>query len=93
MERQLELLFHPPPIQRGLDDLYAVTNGIEDQLPIAAVAPGDRDYHGGMWTVNLVTFNVDPYLLTSEQAVLDALDAGDISIQEDVAAFLCPVQP
>jgi hypothetical protein len=46
-----------------------------------------------MWTVNLVTFNVDPYLLTSEQAVLDALNAGDVSIQEDVDAFLCPIQP
>lgn len=92
-EETVRTVIPPAPIQRGLDDLYAVTNGVEDQLPIAAVAPGDKDYHGGMWTVNLVTFNIDPYLLDSEQAVLDALNAGDISIQEDVDAFLCPVQP
>lgn len=87
----------PTPIQRGLDDLYLVTDQDQpsEQLPITSVAPGDRDYHGGMWTVNLVTFDemVEPYLLDSEQAVLDALDAGHISIQEDVDAFLCPVQP
>ena len=85
----------PSEAKRGLDDLYAVTNGITGQLAIAAVAPGDKDYHGGQWTVNEVTFveGVTAYSLTSEQAVLDAEAAGDVTIDRNVAAFLCPIQP
>jgi len=84
----------PSEAKKGLDDLYAVTNGIEGQLAIAAVAPGDKDYHGGQWTVSEVTFNddIEPYSLTSEESVLDAEAAGDITITRDVAAFLCPIQ-
>ncbi len=83
----------PSEIKKGLDDFYLVTNPVEDQLGIAAVAPGDRNYHGGHWIVNEVTFNVAPYLLDSEQAVLDAENAGDVSIERNVSAFLCPIQP
>jgi hypothetical protein len=83
----------PSEAKRGLDDLYTVTNGVTGQLAIAAVAPGDKDYHGGQWTVNEVTFNVDPYSLISEQAVLDAEATGDVTIDRNVAAFLCPIQP
>lgn len=79
----------------GMDNFYKVTNGAEGQLGIAAVAPGDINYHGGQWKVFKVTFNdgVTPYLLTSEQAVQAAEDAGDVTViraaDED---FLCPVQ-
>jgi len=83
----------PSEIKKGLDDFYVVTNGMDGQLGIAAVAPGDRDYHGGHWIVNEVTFNVEPYSLTSEQAVLDAETAGDVTIDRNVSAFLCPIQP
>ena len=83
----------PSEIKKGLDDFYVVTNGVSDQLGIAAVAPGDRDYHGGHWIVNEVTFNVAPYPLTSEQAVLVAEGSGDVTIQRNVSAFLCPIQP
>ena len=83
----------PSEIKKGLDDFYAVTNPATGQLGIAAVAPGDRDYHGGHWIVNEVTFNVEPYLLASEQAVLDAETEGDVSINRNVSAFLCPIQP
>lgn len=74
----------------GIDNLYAIPN----QRSVTAVAPGDTDYHGGHWAVYVVTWNVTPYLLTSEQAVLDAETAGDVNItrapENDV---LCPVQP
>ena len=83
----------PSEIKKGLDDFYAVTNSTNGQLGIAAVAPGDRGYHGGHWIVNEVTFNVEPYLLDSEQAVIDAEDKGDVSIDRNVSAFLCPIQP
>src|SRR6266849_8552880 len=74
-----------PPSQTdiALDNFYKVTNGASGQLGIAAVAPGNPNYHGGHWIVNLVTFKsgVTPYLLTSEAAVLAAAAAGDVAVQ------------
>ncbi len=80
----------------GRDNFYKVTNGAIGQLGIAAVAPGSSDYHGGHWKVFTVTFNpgVTPELLTSEQAVLSAQNAGMVTVTRNAAAdFLCPVQP
>src|SRR5438034_884920 len=79
----------------GRDNFYKVTNGATGQLGIAAVAPGSSDYHGGHWKVFTVTFGsgVTPVLLTSEQAVLSAQNAGMVTVTRNAAAdFLCPVQ-
>jgi len=73
-----------------------VTNGVEGQLGIAGVAPGDGPYHGGAWALNLVTFNqsVTPYLLTSDEAVFMAEAAGDVTVTRTPDAdFRCPIQP
>jgi hypothetical protein len=78
----------------GTDPFYNVTNGAAGQLGIAGVAPGDGPYHGGSWQVYLVTFNsgVTPYLLTSDEAVFAARDAGDVTVTRAGAAdFRCPV--
>ncbi len=78
----------------GTDPFFKVTNGVSGQLGIAGVAPGAPGYHGGHWAVSLVTFNVTPYLLTSEAAVEAAETSGDVTVTRDPAAdFLCPVQP
>jgi len=80
----------------GRDNFYKVTNGATGQLGIAAVAPGSSDYHGGHWKVFTVTFNseITPTLLTSEQAVLSAQNAGMVTVTRNAAGdFLCPVQP
>jgi hypothetical protein len=80
----------------GRDNFYKVTNGATGQLGIVAVAPGSSNYHGGHWKVFTVTFNseITPVLLTSEQAVLSAQNAGMVSVIRNAAAdFLCPVQP
>ena len=80
----------------GRDNFYKVTNGATGQLGIVAVAPGSSDYHGGHWKVFAVNFNsgVTPVLLTSEQAVLSAQNAGMVTVTRSAAAdFLCPVQP
>jgi hypothetical protein len=80
----------------GQDPIYEVTNGVADQLGIASVAPGDSGYHGGAWAVYLVTFSsgVTPYLLTSEDDVEDAEDAGDLTVTRAADMdFRCPVQP
>jgi hypothetical protein len=81
---------------KGVDPLYEVTNGVDGQLGIAGVAPGDGPYHGGKWMVFDVTFNqgVSPYLLTSDEAVFASEAAGDVAVARDGAAdFHCPVQP
>jgi hypothetical protein len=78
----------------GRDNLYPIVDGVEGQLAVAAVAPGDPDYHGGQWAVNLVEWNVEPYLLTSEAEVLAAAAAGDVTITRLPANdFRCPIQP
>jgi hypothetical protein len=80
----------------GIDPLYSFTNGIEGQLSVTAVAPGDGTYHGGRWAVYAVTFTtgVDPYLITSDEAVLAAEAAGDVTITRTPDADnRCPVLP
>jgi hypothetical protein len=81
---------------QGTDPFFGVTNGVEDQLGIAGVAPGDGPYHGGSWAMNTVTFNegVTPYLLTSDEAVFAAEAAGDVTVTRvPESDFRCPVQP
>ena len=80
--------------KRGRDNLYAIPPGVAGQLAVIAVAPGDRDYHGGQWAFNSVTWNTTPHPLTSEDDVLDAAAAGDVTITRVPANdFKCPVQP
>lgn len=81
---------------QGIDNFYKVTNGVSGQLGIASVAPGSPDYHGGHWKVFLVSFNSGKAssLLTSENAVLSAQNAGSVTVVRSAGAdFLCPVQP
>ena len=62
------------------------------QLAVTSAAPGDN-YHGGRWAVHVVTWHVAPYLLTSEDAILAAAAAGDVTITRVAANdFLCPIQ-
>ncbi len=76
----------------GTDPLFSVTNGVEGQLGIAGVGPGQPGYHGGAWAVNLVTFTVAPYLLTSDEDVMAAHAAGDVTVvRVPEADFRCPV--
>ena len=78
----------------GTDNFYAVSDGAMGQKAIVAVAPGDAGYHGGHWKFHLVTWNVAPYLLTSEAAVLAAAGAGDVTVTADPSRdFKCPIQP
>lgn len=78
----------------GVDDFYAIMNGVSGQKGVVAVAPGAEGYHGGHWKFYAVSFNVAPYLLTSSAAVLAAQAAGDVTITRLPAMdFLCPIQP
>ena len=74
----------------GRENFYAV----EGQFAVIGTAPGDKDYRGGKWKFHSVEFTVEPYLLTSEAAVLVAVMAGDITIMPIPSMdFKCPVQP
>ena len=77
----------------GRDNFYVVTNGVDMQLGIAAVAPGDQDYHGGDWKLFVVTFVCEPYLLTSEAEVVLAYMLGDVNVDRvPMSDFKCPIQ-
>lgn len=80
--------------QEGRDNFYGVSAGAAGQKGVVAVAPGDTDYHGGQWKFFSVTWNVAPYLLTSEAAVLAAAAAGDVTVTRvPEMDFKCPIQP
>ncbi|HYZ10618.1 MAG TPA: hypothetical protein VE962_01845 [Actinomycetota bacterium] len=78
----------------GTDPFFMVTNGVQDQLGIAGVGPGQPGYTGGDWAVHQVTFNagVTPYLLTSDEDVTAAQAAGDVTVTRvPQADFRCPI--
>jgi hypothetical protein len=80
----------------GVDPLYSFTNGVDGQLSVTAVAPGDGSYHGGRWAVYTVTFNesVEPYLITSDEEVSSAEASGDVTVTRTPDADnRCPVLP
>jgi hypothetical protein len=80
----------------GQDNLYVITNGTSSQLPVAAVGPGDANYHGGQWAFHEVIWNElnATYDLTSEADVLDAESQGLVTIvRVEDNDFKCPIQP
>jgi hypothetical protein len=83
------------PMQ-GKDNIYPIFGGVDGQLPVAAVGPGDKDYHGGKWAVHVAMWmaDADPWLLTSEADVLTAYMDGDLTITRVLEAdFKCPILP
>jgi len=77
----------------GRDDFYAVMGGVAEQKGVVAVGPGSTGYHGGDWKFFAVSWNVEPYLLTSDDAVLAAAAAGDVTITRvPENDFKCPIQ-
>ncbi len=81
--------------QEGTDNFYAFPAGAAAaQKGVVGVAPGASGYHGGHWKFFAVTWNVTPYLLTSEAAVLTAAAGGDVTVTRvPDNDFLCPIQP
>ena len=83
--------------KEGKDNLYVVfdDSGNILQRGIAAVAPGDRDYHGGKWAFHSVTWKVAPTGdLKSEAEVLQAAMADNVTITRvPENDFKCPIQP
>jgi hypothetical protein len=81
-------------------------SGLEGQRGVAESAPGDRDYNGGRWDVQMVTFTEigkavhDPdgdgmvnFELTSAEQVLAHEGLGHIIINDADFYFECPLLP
>ncbi|MDX1657397.1 MAG: hypothetical protein R3343_01125 [Nitriliruptorales bacterium] len=89
----------PPPSgnnAHSFDDIYVIQGGHADQLPVAEAAPGERDFNGGRWAVQVLEWNGsgDAPLLTDDEAVDAALASGDLTVVHTNARyFLCPVAP
>jgi hypothetical protein len=80
--------------QEGVDNFYGFAAGASGQLGVVAVAPGNTDYHGGHWAFFRVDFNVVPFVLSSEAAILAAQTAGQVTVTRVPARdFKCPIQP
>jgi len=75
----------------SFDTVYQFFGAITN---VASSAPGDQDFNGGRWMVIGATWNVDAYQLYSEEEVLAAADAGDITLTDGpIKMFECPVIP
>ncbi len=81
--------------QEGIDNFYGFpAAAAAGQLGVAGAAPGAPGYHGGHWKFHAVTWNVTPYPLTSEAAVLSAAAVGDVTVTRvPENDFKCPIQP
>ena len=61
-----------------------------DLMPVAESKPGDRDYNGGRWHVNILKEGVDPAKYADACSV-DDLDLGDFEGTGNF--FTCPLLP
>jgi hypothetical protein len=87
------------PLQKeGTDPLYAFPADeeweYEGQYSVIDYAPGDNEYTGGHWAVFVVTWNVEPYLITNSVDLWLAEQAGDVTIMRHTELdVLCTVIP
>jgi hypothetical protein len=98
--------FVAPP-EHSTDAIYSfMMSGLTGQRSVADAAPGDRDYNGGRWDVQVVTFTAlgisvhdgdgDGYVdfeLSSEAEVLAHEALGHLVINEANFYFECPLLP
>lgn len=89
---------------QSFDKLYVVTNANDPdavQLPVSEAAPGNPDYNGGRWSLQLVTWTAAGFLayggyapiLMSGDDVLYNQQAGYLEIESGHTYFQCPLLP
>lgn len=98
--------FIAPP-EHSTDIIYSfMMSGLEGQRSVAEAAPGDRDYNGGRWDVQMAVFTEqgllvhDPdgdgmvnFELTSAEDVEAHVQLGHIVINDANFYFECPLLP
>lgn len=79
----------------GVDKSYDHLFMIPGQEPLSEAAPGNPRYNGGRWLPTPVTWNVEPYVITSLAELAAAEAAGHVVVGTPAydAAFLCPLIP
>lgn len=82
-------VFHNP--HGHFDELYTGGNGFKDGVgAISESKPGDQDYNGGRWHVNVLKSTVSPDKYTNACKVED-LDLNDFESTD--MYFECPLMP
>ena len=82
---------HFDPTSDAFDELYAGGNGFKDDKPLISESkPGDQDYNGGRWHLNVLKGSVDPDKYANADKFED-LDVNDF-MSTDVY-FECPLLP
>jgi hypothetical protein len=88
----------PPPNghnNQSFDMLFVIQNGVSGQLAVSEAGPGNPNYNGGRWNLQIATW-VDPQhavLLTSYDQLMMYVDAGLIQVESANTYFLCPLLP
>jgi hypothetical protein len=79
------------PTAGRFDELYTGGNGFLDGVPlISESGPGDRDYNGGRWHLNVLREHVDPDKYAGASSV-EELDLDDFMSTD--MYFECPLLP
>lgn len=79
------------PNSGHFDELYTGGNGFKNGVPLISEAkPGDTDYDGGRWHLNVLKGSVDPNKYSNACRVED-LDLNDF--QSTGNYFECPLLP
>lgn len=79
------------PANGNFDELYTGTNGFLDGVPLISESkPGDQDYNGGRWHMNVLKSTVDPFKYAAADRV-EVLDLDDFESTDNY--FECPLLP
>lgn len=79
------------PVKGSFDELYMNPSGFQGGIgAISESKPGDMDYNGGRWHVNVLKSTIDPAKYSSACSV-DDLDLEDF--MSTTTYFVCPLLP
>ena len=79
------------PANGAFDELYAGGSGFKDGVPLISESkPGDQDYSGGRWHLNVLKESVPPDKYSNACSVED-LDLNDFDSTDSY--FECPLLP
>jgi hypothetical protein len=80
---------------QSFDMLFRFTNGAAGQLAVAEASPGNPNFNGGRWNVQIATWveGSEPVLITSYSQLMMYVDSGAIEVVHANIYFLCPLLP